>query len=399
MYVASSEFNYYPSKDTYGDGWTRDYYLRTMFTCSNLDCDYYDRFLCRRHALFIRAFHYKPVCPACSSEVLHTGYWDPTNYRRVFVSGRINREVLPTQHNSNPNSEKSRFSRMIQTLDLSKRLNLKISSDNFTLAFATVAFEYNLEVDLEDLRKIYIINTVINRYITFCLAQFSEFSFCLAQFSEFSGLIRDDIHTQISNLKQITHLQTQIFELLSKLNTDFETLYNNSKDYSTFFFRYRMLLPDLKNKISDLEGVKDKISDFKNIPNFKDKISDLTDKVFDFKFDFKHKISDLEKEPFSDNHRELLSDLKGELSNFKDELSNFKDEISDLEDKISDFKVEYYPDYDFLFSSFDEQIFYDSPFSFFDEQISQIKDSLSDSSINEIAKCLSPHLIDPTSLR
>ena len=154
MVVASSGFNYYPSKDTYGDGYHRNYYLRTMFTCSNLDCDYHDRFLCRRHALFIRAFHYKPVCPACSSEVLHTGYWDPTNYRRVFVNGRINREVLPYQQNDSRHGDKSRVSLMIQTLDLPKRLNLKISSDDFNLALMTVAFEYNLEVDLEDLRKI-----------------------------------------------------------------------------------------------------------------------------------------------------------------------------------------------------------------------------------------------------
>lgn len=168
MYIASREFNYYPEEDTYGTGFSRDYYLRTMFTCSNLDCDYHKRFLCRRHALFIRAFRYKPVCPACTSEVLHTDYWDPTNYRRVFVNGRINREVLSNQRNSAAGSDKSRISLMVQSLELSKRLNLDIS-DLHTQCLATVAFEYNLEVDLQDLRKIYIINRlwwVADEYIS-----------------------------------------------------------------------------------------------------------------------------------------------------------------------------------------------------------------------------------------
>ena len=322
MYVASSGFNYYPSKDTYGDGWKRDYYLRTMFTCSNLDCDYYDRFLCRRHVLFIRAFHYKPVCPACSSEVLHTRYWDPTNYRRVFVNGRINREVLPTQDNSN-HEDKNRVSRMIQTLDLSKRLNLKTSSDDFTLALTTIAFEYNLEVDLEDLRKIYIINSVIDECIT----------------------------TWYNNLRKLIEVKPRISYL------------------DSFAF--------------DLE---DKISGFMN------EISDLKGKI-----------------PFSYNHRELASDLKDKISGFMNEISDLKDKMpsyqssrrewmSGLEDKLAY--------YSYYYNNFPD----DNPFFYFDELISEIKKSLSDCrlsaaspyynsiSIDKIAKRLSPHLIDPTSL-
>ena len=213
MYIASKKFAYYPEKDTYGDsyGSSRDYYLRTMFTCSNLDCDYYKRFLCRRHVLFIRAFQYKPVCPACTSEVLHTNYWDPTNYRRVFVNGRINREVLSNQNNSAAGTDRSRISLMVQSLELTKRLNLDISGFH-TQRLATVAFEYNLEVDLQDLRKIYIINSLIpdeyiDEYIRWssCVRTGENASLDYYDFSDFYKSVDDNdfswIDRQISEIK------------------------------------------------------------------------------------------------------------------------------------------------------------------------------------------------------